>query len=54
MVRRVMMFLAGFALTIAGVAFILQQWDAVVVVFKGFIGTLLAVAGLVILFASSL
>jgi len=48
------MFIAGFALTICGVMLILQQWGAVVMLFKGIIGMLLAVAGLVILFASTL
>ena len=52
--RKVMTFIAGFGLTILGVALIYQQWEVVVVLFKGTIGALLAVGGLVILFASSL
>ena len=52
--RKAMIFIAGFGLTILGVSLIYQQWGAVVVLFKGTIGVLLAVGGLVILFASSL
>jgi len=51
---KVMMFIAGFGLTIWGVMLIFQQWEAVVLVFKAFSGAILAVVGLVILFASSL
>ncbi|MBF0504221.1 MAG: hypothetical protein HQL14_03865 [Candidatus Omnitrophica bacterium] len=54
MLRKVMLFIAGFAVTIFGVTLVLQQWDAVVLVFKGFIGSLLAVIGLVILFSATL
>jgi len=52
--RKVMTFIAGLGLTALGVSLILQQWQAVVVLFKGAMGVLLAVTGLVILFASSL
>lgn len=51
--RKVMTFIAGFGLTITGVTLIYRQWGAVVVLFKGTIGALLAVGGLVVLFASS-
>jgi len=53
-VRKTVVFIAGFSLTILGITLVLQQWEEVVLVFKAFIGPLLAVAGLVILFASSL
>jgi len=46
--------MTGFLLTILGITLVLQQWDAVVMVFKAFIGPVLAVAGLVVLFASTL
>jgi hypothetical protein len=52
--RRVIIFLAGFILTTLGITIILQQWEAVVLVFKACIGAILAVTGLVILFFSTL
>jgi len=52
--RKGIIFIAGFILTILGVVLILQQWGAVVLLFKGTIGALVTVAGLVILFASTL
>ena len=52
--RKAVVFLVGFMLTILGITLALQQWDAVVLVFKAFIGPALAVAGLVVLFASTL
>ena len=54
MLRKIIIFLVGFILTILGITLVLQQWEAVVLVFKAFIGAILAVAGLVILFASTL
>ena len=52
--KRAVIFIAGFILTVLGITVIIQQWDAVVLVFKACIGAILAVAGLVILFSSSL
>ena len=52
--RKVMIFIAGFILTTAGVLLILQQWEAVALLFKGTIGAVLTGVGLVILFASTL
>jgi hypothetical protein len=52
--RRASVFIAGFILTTLGITLVFQQWEAVVLVFKAFIGPFLAVLGLVILFASSL
>ncbi len=52
--RRAIIFTAGFILTTLGITLVLQQWEAVVLVFKAFIGAILAVTGLVILFASTL
>ena len=52
--RKVMGFIAGFILTTLGITLVLQQWESVVLAFKAFIGPVLAVAGLVILFASTL
>ena len=47
-------FIVGFLLTVVGISLVLQHWEAVVLVFKAFIGPALAVSGLVVLFASSL
>jgi hypothetical protein len=52
--RKAIVFLVGFILTTLGITLVLQQWAAVVLVFKAVIGAILAVAGLVILFASTL
>ena len=54
MQRKVVVFITGFALTILGITVVLQQWEAVVLVFKAFIGAFLAVIGLVILFSATL
>jgi len=54
MLRKVIIFIAGFMVTILGITLSLQQWESIVVVFKAFVGPLLAVTGLVILFASTL
>ena len=51
---KTVIFIMGFALTILGITLVLQQWEAVVLVFKAFIGPVLAVAGLVILFSATL
>jgi len=52
--RKANVFIAGFILTTLGITLVLQQWESVVLVFKAFIGPLLAVTGLVILFSSTL
>ena len=52
--RKAVVFITGFALTALGATVILQQWEAVVLVFKAFIGVILALAGLVILFSATL
>jgi hypothetical protein len=52
--RKGIIFIAGFVVTTLGITLTLQQWDAIVLVFKAFIGPALAVIGLVILFASTL
>jgi hypothetical protein len=52
--KKGMVFIAGFILTALGITLVFQQWDAVVLVFKAFIGPILAVTGLVVLFASTL
>ena len=47
--RKVLLFLFGFALVIAGIALVLKEWLAVVTVFKGVIGGIVAIVGLVVL-----
>jgi hypothetical protein len=47
--KKLFLFLLGFALVITGIALVLKEWLAVVTVFKGFIGALVAIAGLVVL-----
>lgn len=51
---KIVMLVVGFALTTLGITLVLQQWENIVLVFKAVIGPLLAVIGLVIMFASSL
>lgn len=46
--------MVGLLMTTLGMTVVLQQWGAIVLVFKAFIGPILAVAGIVILFAASL
>ena len=53
-VRKAIIFIIGFVLTTLGITIVLQQWEAVVLVFKACIGPVLAVTGLVVLFASTL
>jgi len=50
---KVVAFFIGFVMTVLGITLVLQQWEAVVLVFKAFVGPILAVAGLVVLFAAS-
>ena len=52
--RKAAVFIAGFILTTLGITMVFQQWEALVLVFKAFIGPFLAVMGLVILFAATL
>jgi len=52
--RKGIIFIAGFILTTLGITLVLQQWESIVLVFKAFIGPILAVAGLVILFSATL
>lgn len=52
--RKIFLFALGFIITTLGITLVLQQWQAVVLVFKACVGAILAVVGLVILFASTL
>ena len=51
---KVVIFMLGFGLTAFGISLVLTQWASVVILFKGVAGPLLAVAGLVVLFAATL
>lgn len=48
--KKVIQAIIGIACTIIGVALVFKWWSAVVVVFQGVFGGLLAVAGLVMLY----
>lgn len=52
--RAIIMFIIGFLLVTFGVTMIFKEWTAFILVFKAVIGPLLAVLGLVILFAATL
>ncbi len=52
--NKMVLFLCGFVLMVAGIILVLRDWPSLVIVFKGVSGPLLAVAGMVMLFASSL
>ena len=47
--KKLLFFLLGFALVIIGIVLVLKEWPAVVTVFKGVIGGLVALVGLVVL-----
>lgn len=50
------LFPLGFITVIFGITLVLRQenWDAAVIVFKGIVPPLIAIAGLVLMFAASL
>ena len=50
-IRKIALFISGGAILVLGIALILGWWGYVVVIFKGAIGILLALAGLFILAA---
>ncbi len=52
--NKALFFMGGFVLIIVGMTMVLRDWPSVVIVFKGFSGPLLAVAGMVVLFAATL
>ncbi len=47
--KKAVFFIAGFALVITGIALALKDWYFLVMVFRGLLGPLVAVIGLVIL-----
>gem|GEM_PF-3487939 len=51
---KVILFAVGFALVVLGIALVLRNWDAAVIVFKGVMPVAIAVAGLVVMFAASI
>ena len=49
MSKKVLLFTLGFALVIIGITLTLRDWLFLVMLFRGVIGPLLAIAGLVVL-----
>ncbi len=49
MLKKTLFFIIGFALVIAGITLTLRDWFFLVMVFRGVIGPLMAVIGLVVL-----
>ena len=49
-----LLFIIGFVLVILGITLVLRHWDATVVVFNGVMPAVIAVAGLVVMFAASI
>ena len=49
MLKKGIFFIIGFALVIAGIALTLRDWLFLVMVFRGIIGPLMAVMGLIVL-----
>ena len=52
--KKIVLFAAGFALVVAGVALTLRNWIFVKFIFAGVIGPVLAVAGMVVLALASI
>ncbi|MBF0123235.1 MAG: hypothetical protein HQL21_07530 [Candidatus Omnitrophica bacterium] len=48
-VKKIILYLVGFVLVIVGIAFAIKDWFFIEMVFRGIIGPLLAVIGLVVL-----
>ena len=48
------LFILGFIIVIFGITLVLRHWAASVIVFKGIVPSLIAIAGLVLMFAASL
>ena len=47
--KKIYLFLSGSLLLIVGITAVLKNWESVLVIFKGLIGMVLAVTGLVVL-----
>jgi hypothetical protein len=52
-VKNTLLVLAGIICVLSGITLVLREWASLVIVFKGFIGVILAVAGLFLLFLAS-
>lgn len=48
------LFIAGFIIVVIGITLVLRYWDATVVVFQGVMPAVIAVFGIVLMFAASL
>ena len=49
MSKKIYLFFSGSLLLIVGITAVLKNWESVLVIFKGLIGMVLAVTGLVVL-----
>ena len=52
--KKIIVFIIGFALLTVGMSLILRNWNAVAIVFNGIVPSALAVGGLVMMFAASI
>lgn len=48
------MFIAGFLLLSVGLGLVLKNWEVLAIMIKAFVGILLALGGIVMMFAASL
>ncbi len=48
------LFVTGFAVLILGMTLVLHNWDALTIVFQGLLPPIIAVAGLVLMFAATI
>lgn len=51
--NKTVLLIAGFVTTIIGMTLVLRCWSSAVIVFQGIVPTVVAVAGLVLMFAAS-
>lgn len=52
--NKTLLFIVGFLTTAAGISLVLRFWEAVIIVFSGIFPAVIAVFGLVLMFAASL
>ena len=52
--KRIILFALGFALVVGGMSLLLRNWQATAIIFNGAMPPVLAVGGLVLMFAASL
>ena len=52
--NKIVLFIIGFGITIIGMTLVLHNWSEVYIVFEGIMSPVVAVAGLVLMFAATL